>query len=106
MWQTPGGEFIIYEMSPETSTTVTWQAAINYCAGLGSHWKLPDLGELRAMKDQLGWNANTYYWSSIMFYLDGATAAWIFRPNDGGILSHYTNGSFFVRARCVRSIVQ
>jgi len=83
-----GSSTVGYEIKIDGSTiqvakedfpsTMSRDEAMKACEGLGNGWRLPSVGELKAMYEQLqkqgkGNFKNTWYWSSSQ---DGSDYAW------------------------------
>lgn len=97
----PSGTPILLQLHPtNSSTTRSWQNALDYCRGLGNGWRLPSISEIKIIRDQTGWSTSAWYWSSTRTYGD----AWLFRPSDSHVDLNGISSSY--RARCVRSVIQ
>jgi len=95
------------------STTMTWQAGIDYCEALsldGGGWRLPNLNELTSIVDDTRSNPaidstfkNTisdFYWSSTTM-VNSTSYVWVVYFGVGGQFGDYKTDNDYVR--CVRS---
>jgi hypothetical protein len=94
------------EWAAESAGAMNWQAAMDYCAGLGDGWRAPTIREVQSTVDYGRSNPacdpifgarSLYHWSSTT-YRDSPGFAWVVPFGNGGTGANLKTGGGYVRA--------